>query len=320
MSAAGGPGASLRRAGRWLSRTLVDPPLPLVAVEVRPRAVAAVRLSREGGRLSLGAAATADLPEGALEVSLARPNLTDPEAFRGALRSALERAGALSGGDVSLVLPDPAVRLALLPAEGLKGRRGETEEILRFRLHKALPSDFDARTARLAWQPAGPDQVLVAVAGEDVVRGYEDALEALGFRVGLVECAGLALAALEGTGAAGDGLLVNWDHGYVSFLVRRGTRALLLRTLPREDSRESVARQAAQTLRFCREQLGGDGFAEVLVRSAAVPGPEASEVLGSSLGTTPRLVRPWAAVGVLEDGPAAQAVAGAAACVLRRAA
>jgi hypothetical protein len=320
VSAAGGPGASLLRAGRWLSRTLVDPPLPLVAVEVRPRAVAAVRLSREGGGLSLGAAATVEVPEGALEVSLARPNVTDPEALRGALRSALERAGALSGGDVSLVLPDPAVRLALLPAEGLKGRRGETEEVLRFRLHKALPSDFDARKARLAWQPAGPDQVLVAVAAEDVVRGYEEELEALGFRVGLVECAGLALAALEGTGAAGDGLLVNWDHGYVSFLVRRGTRPLLLRTLPREDSPESVARQAAQTLRFCREQLGGDGFSEVLVRSAAVPGPEAGEVLGRSLGTTPRLVRPWAAVGVLEDGEAAQAVAGAAACVLRRAA
>jgi hypothetical protein len=158
------------------------------------------------------------------------------------------------------------------------------------------------------------------VAGDEVVRGYEDALEALGFRVGLVEPAGLALAALAGAGADGDRLLVNWDHGYVSFLAWRGTRPLLLRTLPREDSRESVARQAAQTLRFCREQLGGDGFGEVLVRCAAVPGPEAAELLERALGTAPRLVRPWAAVGVLEDGPVAQAVAGAAACVLRRAA
>ena len=158
------------------------------------------------------------------------------------------------------------------------------------------------------------------MAGDEVVRGYEEALEALGFHVGLVEPAGLALAALEGAGVAGDGLLVNWDHGYVSFLVRRGTRPLLLRTLPREDSPESVARQAAQTLRFCREQLGGEGFREVLVRSAVVPGPEAGELLGEALGTAARLVRPWAALGVLEDGPAAQAVAGAAACVLRRAA
>ncbi len=319
-AAAGGLGAALRRTGRLLARALVDPPLPLVAVEVRPGALGAVRLEREGGRLSLGAAATVDLPEGALEISLARPNLADPEAFRGALRAVLERAGALAGGDVSLVLPDPVVRLALVPAEGLRGRRSDTEEVIRFRLHKALPPDFDARTARLAWQPAGPDQVLVAVAADEVVRGYEDALEALGFHVGLVEPASLSLAALEGAGTAGDDLLVNWDRGYVSFLVRRGARPLLQRTLPREDSRESVVRQAGQTLRFCREQLGGDGFHEVLVRSAVVPGPEAGELLGQALGTAPRLVRPWAALGVFEDGPAAQAVAGAAACVLRRAA
>jgi hypothetical protein len=318
--AAGDIGAAVRRAGRLLARTLVDPPLPLVAVEVRPGALGAVRLEREGRRLSLGAAATVDLPEGALEVSLARPNLTDPEAFGAALRAVLERAGALAGGDVSLVLPDPAVRLALVPSEGLRGRRGDAEEVLRFRLHKALPPDLDARTARLAWQPAGPDQVLVAVASDEVVRGYEEALEALGFRVGLVEPAGLALAALEGTDVDGDGLLVNWDRGYVSFLVRRRSRPLLQRTLPREDSPEAVARQAAQTLRFCREHLDGDGFKEVVVRSAVVPGPEAGALLAKALGAAPRLVRPWAAVGVLEDGPAAQAVAGAAACVLRRAA
>ena len=46
----GGPAAPLRRASLWLSRTLLEPPLPLVAVEVRPRAVAVVRLGREGAR------------------------------------------------------------------------------------------------------------------------------------------------------------------------------------------------------------------------------------------------------------------------------
>jgi hypothetical protein len=76
--AAGRLGVSLRRAGRWVARTLVEPPLPLLAIEVRPRALAAVRLAREGGRLSLGAAATVELPAGAIEVSLARPNVIDP--------------------------------------------------------------------------------------------------------------------------------------------------------------------------------------------------------------------------------------------------
>jgi hypothetical protein len=43
-------------------------------------------------------------------------------------------------------------------------------------------------------------------------------------------------------------------------------------------------------------------------------------VLGRALDLEPRLVTPWAALGIDEHGDEAQAVAGAAACVLRRAA
>ncbi len=318
----GGPGGSaapLRRASEWLSRTLVEPPLPLLAVELRPRAVAVVRLAREGGRVGLAAAASIDLRKGALEPSLGKPNILDPEAVRAALRAGLERAGALSGGPVSLVVPDPAVRLTLVPATGLRGRRAELEETVRFRLHKALPADFDVRSARLAWRAVSPDEVMVAVARDEVMRSYEDALSSLGFHPGLVEPAGLALASLDS--ANGDGaesLLVNWDHGYVSFQVRRGGRPLLLRTLPGEDGKDAVARHAAQTLRFHREQLGGHGFDEVTLRAAALDPGEASEVVAAALGVVPRLVRPWAALNDAEDGEAAQAVAGAAASVLRR--
>jgi hypothetical protein len=320
VSLARGSGASpFRRAAAWLSRTLVEPPLPLVAVELRARAVAVVRLAREGTRLALAAAAAVDLREGTLEPSLSKPNILDADALRAALGTALERAGALSGGPVALVLPDPAVRLTLVPAGGLRGRRPEVEETVRFRLHKALPSDFDVRSARLAWRATAPDELLVAVARDEVVRSYEEALASLGFHPGLVEPAGLALASLEGFKQDGlEQLLVNWDHGYVSFQVRRGGRPLLLRTLPREDARDAVARHAAQTLRFHREQLGGRGFDELVLRSAALDPGEASAALASATGVVPRLVRPWAALGDDADGDEAQAVAGAAACVLRR--
>lgn len=315
--AAGRLGASLRRAGRWVARTLVEPPLPLLAIEVRPRALAAVRLAREGGGLSLGAAATVELPAGAIEVSLARPNVIDPEAFRGALRAVLERVGALSGGDVSLVLPDPAVRLALVPAEGLRGRRRDAEETIRFRLHKALP--FDVRAARLAWAPPREEQVLVAVAPEEVVRGYEEALESLGFEPGLVEASSLALLSAAETGP-GDRVLVNWDEGYVSFVLTRAGQPLLLRTLPGDAGRDAVARHATSTMQFHRDRLGGGALAGVVLRSTAVPGDEAVALLERALEAPVRLVRPWAALGITEEGASAQAVAGAAACVLRIAA
>jgi hypothetical protein len=287
-------------------------------VEVRPRALAAVRLQREGRRLTLGAAAVVDLAAGTLDVSLTRPNVTDPETFQSALRSVLERAGALSGGEISLVLPDPTVRLALLPAAGLRGRRKEAEETIRFRLHKALP--FDVRTARLAWDLSAGEQALVAVALEEVVRGYEEALEALGFHPGVVEAASLALASLDEGVSGGDRLLVNWEQGYVSFVLSRAGQPLLLRTLPGDDGAEAVGRHATSTLQFHRDRLGGQGLEQVLVRSCAVPADEALATLGRALGTTPRLLQPWAALGLTEQGNAAQGVAGAAATALRRAA
>jgi Tfp pilus assembly PilM family ATPase len=306
-----------RGVRRWLSRTLLEPEYPLVAVEVRPRAVGAVRLVREGGRVALGAATAVELPDGVLEVSLTRPNIVDPEAFSTVVRTALERAGALDGGNVSLVLPDPAVRLALVSTEGLKGRAGEAEEMIRFRLHRALP--FDVRAARLAWDGTRDEQALVAVALSDVVGGYEEALEALGFHPGLVEASTLALASLgEVEAEEGDRLLVNWDDSYVSFLLRRGPKPLLVRTLPGETDAQSVARQAASTLQFHRERLGGEALGEVVLRSAAVPADQAMAALEPVLGHEPRLLQPWSALGGAESDLAAQAVAGAAASALRR--
>jgi hypothetical protein len=310
-----GLGSSLRRAARGLARTLVEPQLPLLAVEVRPRALSAVRLLRDGRGLSLGAAASVELPAGALEVSLARPNVIDPEAFTGALRAVLERVGALSGGDVSLVLPDPAVRLALVSSEGLRGKRADAEETIRFRLHKALP--FDVRSARLAWAASRAEQALVAVAPEEVVRGYEQALESLGFRPGLVEAASLALLSAAETGP-GDRVLVNWDDGYVSFVLTRAGEPLLLRTLTGDVGKDAVARHATSTMQFHRDRLGGSGLAGVVLRSTWVPGDEAAALLERALEAPARLLRPWAALGITEEGPSAQAVAGAAACVLRR--
>jgi hypothetical protein len=313
----------LARGGRWLSETLVEAPHPLLALEVRPRAVAAVRLTKAHGRLGLGAAAVAELPAGTLEVSLTRPNVVDPEAFRSCLRGVLERAGALSAGPIALVLPDPAVRLAVLTPAVARGRGLDAEETVRFRLHKALP--FDVRSARLAWDGAGSEQTLVAVAPDEVLAGYEEALEALGYQPGLVVTASLALTeaiagGTAGGSAAGDRLLVNWDQGYVSFVVLRGDQPLLVRTLPGEDGPTAVERQTIGTVQFHRDRLAGSPLVEVIVRAAALPGDEALGVLERATGLRPRLLEPWAALGSSDTGAPAQAVAAAAACVLRRAA
>jgi hypothetical protein len=317
-------GEGLRSGHGWLRRRLFEPDYPLIALEVRPHSLGVVRLLREGKRLLLGAAASLDLPAGALTLSMTHPNITDAAAFGKTLATVVERAGALSGGEIGLVLPDPVVRLALLPAPEVTGRgRRETEDLIRFRLKKALP--FEAREARVAHRappPGSGGQVLVAAVFRPVLEGYEAALQDLGFRPGLVEAACLTLSGRAiGTGSPGDRLFLNWDHGYVSLVLSRGGWPILLRTLTGDFAAapDPVIREVANTVLYYRERLEGPGLETAVVRSAALPPEEAVALLHEPLGLKPEILDPWVPFGGSDFGPAAQALAGAAACVARAA-
>jgi len=309
-----------QRGERWLRRHLLDPDHPLTAVEVTARSIGVVRLAREGRRLSLAAAAALDLPEGAVRLSMTQPNVADAAAFRETLRAALERAGALHVGRIALVLPDPVARLALLPASEVAAkRRKQSEELIRFRLRKALP--FDVRDARVAFAGGGTraDSVLVAAIYRPVLEGYEEACRAVGLHPGVVELSGLALLnAAFGSRPPADRLLVNWDDGYVTLLLARGEWPLLVRTLVGEAaaSPDEVAREVGNTLIYYRERLGGTALAQAVVRSALLPADQALSLLEGPLEMKPELLEPWPAVRAGEMGRAGQTLAGAAACVV----
>jgi hypothetical protein len=244
----------------------------------------------------------------------------DGSAFRKALQSACERAGALLGGPVALVLPDPAIRLSLVPAADLKARRrAETEQMIRFRLSKAIP--FDVQEAQVAWAGPVAGQMLVAAVFRPVLEGYEAACRDLGFEPGLVEPSSLALiSALAREEASGDRLLVNWDLGYVSLVLTRAGWPILIRTLAGDLGAEAVLREAANTVLYYRERLGGQGLAGASVRSALLPPEEAATLLREPLGLLPDVVDPWAALGGGDRSLGAQAMAGALSCLLRTAA
>jgi Tfp pilus assembly PilM family ATPase len=318
------PGSLARAAGRgqrWLRRHLVDPSHPMVAIEVRARSIGVVRLGREGRRVRLAAATSLDLPEGALRLSMTQPNIEDAAAFRETLRAALERAGALHISRVALVLPDPVARLALLPASEVAAkRRGQIEELIRFRLRKAVP--FDVRDARIAFAGGGSrsaDSVVVAAMFRPVLESYEQACRDVGVHPGLVELSGLALLnAAYGARPPADRLLVNWDEGYVTLLLARGEWPILLRTLAGEAaaSEEEVTREVANTLLYYRERLGGTTLAQAMVRSALLPPERALKLLEGPLELTPELLEPWPALRSGDMGAAGQALAGAAACMV----
>jgi hypothetical protein len=319
------PPAVLSAAGRgqrWLRRKLGEAPHPLTVVEVRARAIGVVRLAREGRRFALAAAASLELPEGALRLSMTESNLADPAAFTQVLRSVLEKTGALAAGRVGLVLPDPVARMALVPASEVTGKtRAANEEMLRFRLRKSVP--FDIREARLAFASPGTrseDPVLVAAIFKPVLEAYEAACRTAGVHAGLVELSGLALLdAAFGAQPPADRLLVNWDDGYVTLLLARGEWPIVVRTLtgaPAAEPRE-VAREVAHTVLYYRERLGGTHLAQAVLRCTVLPPAEAAALLEPSVGFAPEILEPWEALREAGLRDAGQSLAAAAACLAR---
>jgi Tfp pilus assembly PilM family ATPase len=319
-----GKGAALASAAArgtaWLRRRLRDPDRPLIAVEVRTRSVGVVRMTRDGERAVLGAAAFLELPEGCVKLSMTQPNIVDADTFKQTLRAVLERAGVLEGGRVALVLPDPVARVALVPAAEVKGNRSQVDELVRFRLRKAVP--FDVREAHVATVAGGArsgDPLMVGAIYRPVLEGYEAACRAVGLHPGLVELSGLALlSAAFAPRPTADRLLVNWDDGYVSLVLARGEWPILVRTLTSEaaSSPDDIAREAGNTVLYYRERLGGAGLAEAVVRSAALPPSEAVAWLEKPLELVPEVVDPGAWLGGGTPMAMSQAIAGAAASLV----
>lgn len=308
-----------REGTDWLHRRFLAPPAPLAAIEVRASSLGAVRFVSQGRGRALGGAASVELPEGALRLSVSEPNIVDTDAFRHALRSVVERAGILGGGRVALVLPDPVARVALLPGADVRGRGAEADELIRFRLRKAVP--FEIRSARLAsvpvLAPGREPQVLVGAILGSVLEEYEGSCRALGLDPGLVQLAGLVLLnSVEERRAPADRVFINWDDGYVSIFLSRHGAPVLIRTLTGADaaSPANVLRETSQTVVYYRERLGGAGFAEAVVRSAAIPPAEAAQLLEGPLGLRPEILDAWGA-SIAGDPSVAQSLAAAAAAV-----
>ncbi|HEX6739794.1 MAG TPA: hypothetical protein VF310_16055 [Vicinamibacteria bacterium] len=317
----GGLGPMAWRGWAWLQQRLTEPERPNAAIEVRARSVGLVRVTRHGRRVTLAAAAGLDLPEGTLRLSMTQPNVLDPAAFARTLRALLERAGALAVKRVGLVLPDPVARVALLPAGEVVGRgRKQVEEVVRFKLRKSVPFEIrEAQVAVAGGLPQPGEPTLVAAMAHPVLQGYEQAMMAIGLHPGRVELSGLSLlSAAFGGLPPGDRLLVNWDDGYVTLVVARGERPLLVRTLAGEAAAQpdEVAREVANTVLYYRERLGGAGLDQAVLRSAVLPPADAAVLLAEPIGRIPEPLDPGKALAAPEMGPLAQVLAGASASLL----
>jgi len=128
-----------------------------------------------------------------LAVSPASSNLVNVEAYR----SALAKLAPVSNGrkpSAGLVVPDYALRMAVLDFDEWPDSEEQRLALVRFRLRKSLP--FSIEEAQVSFVPQSRDaakvEVLTVAIDRRILNEYEEVFTAAGFRVGLVVPSGVA--------------------------------------------------------------------------------------------------------------------------------
>ncbi|HZQ68843.1 MAG TPA: pilus assembly protein PilM [Terriglobales bacterium] len=200
---------------------------PKLACEISADRVLAGRLSDTGHIVEMCAAS--ELSPGSVVPDLIENNLRDADSVYHTIRDTLGSVGGRTR-DVIAVLPDAAVRVALLDFDSLPGHREEAEGVVRFRLKKSLPFDVDkAKVSYHVQNTPNGVRVVAAVALTSVVEDYEAAFRQAGYSPGIVLPS--MLAALGAAAADRPTLVVKVDARTTSIAILDQHQLLLFRTL-----------------------------------------------------------------------------------------
>jgi len=180
----------VRRIVRWLDAV----PHPPLALEIAPDRLAAARSTRAG---SMDEYFVELLPPGAIVPSAVEPNIINSAAVKAAMANTCDRLRAREE-DVTLILPDPVIRVFVQHFEEFPRSPEEAIPMLRWKLKKSVPFEADETVISYMRQPpreSGVD-VLTALARLRIIREYEALAEGVGLRPGLVVSSSLAAIAL----------------------------------------------------------------------------------------------------------------------------
>jgi len=204
---------------------------PRLACEIAADRVLAGRVSDNGEMVEM--CASRELAPGSVVPDMIEANLRDRNSVYQTIRDTLASVGGRSR-DVIAVLPDAAVRVALLDFDALPAKPDEAEAVVRFRLKKSLPFDVDKAKVSYHAQITGSGvRVVAAVALSNVLEDYEAAFRDAGYTPGVVLPS--MLAALGAADAEQSTLVVKVDARTTSIAILNKNQLLLFRTL--ENSR-----------------------------------------------------------------------------------
>jgi type IV pilus assembly protein PilM len=205
------------------------------------------------------------LPERGAVASPAAHNLLKPQLYQDALQR-LVPGGSAKRSAAALVIPDYAVRMAMVDFEQFPANEAERLALLRFRLRKTVPFPIDEAQLAYSVQLNEPKriEVLAVAIARPILEEYETLLTSSGYRVGVVMPSSLAALPLCAGAQRGLTVLAKAAGATLTILLLEAGRVRLVRCLdlavsegeamPRDE--ETVLPVLRQTLAYAEDQIG----------------------------------------------------------------
>ncbi len=204
--------------------------------------------------------------ERGLTISPSASNLLKPDLYRQAL-PALAQTTNLKRMGAALVIPDYAVRMAVLDFENFPQAEPEQIALIRFRLRKSVP--FHIEEAQVSYavqlQKAKRVEVLSVAIAKPILSEYEELFTTSGYQVGLITPSVLAALPLCRTDETGLTIVAKAAGSTLSVLLLEGAAIRLVRCINLSSNDESdmagagdlsVLDLVQQTLAYAEDQLG----------------------------------------------------------------
>lgn len=191
----------------------------------RHLALAVLEKHRRGYHLR--SARVMELPTGLVQPSPSNPNISDPGAFQSYLKGLVQSEKGLK--TISLSLPDPSVRAALLPESPQSVKGPDLHNLIRWQMEKLFLSPLGQ--SRIVYQPIpSPRHVLLTVAvQEHILQQYEEPIRRLGITPVWVSISSFQLfnlyhdLILQLAGPSGRFMVLNlFDHNFTLMIFMEG--------------------------------------------------------------------------------------------------
>jgi Tfp pilus assembly PilM family ATPase len=273
---------------------VINPRYPATAIGLEKGIASVVHLERiKGAVCKLRRAATFNIAESLIRPGFEEANLQDPGQLAGVLKELATSAGLLRQKRWSLSLPEATTRTLVLTMETLSQSASELQEVLKWKIERGfgLPMDeLSISRERLQKDSQGRDRYLVIAVKKAVLAEYENLLESLGWRAGLILPRHLGEAQwLVRNGAVGDSLLLSGSSQGFTGVIFRDKHPFLVRTV--SCAQDEFEDEFYRFLLFYRDRGAapegpgnGQGLLRLMVIGEGITKQRAGEIVNETTG------------------------------------